>query len=235
MLLDAAASYEDAGFYQISAAIYQRVRRRGASRADYRRATLGLARSVLGLGNPKWALKLMDEAGGDEGRNERARAIIGWASAAEDPAAMRTAARWLGDAARGRLSLNSALLLARFHMARGQKREAAELLQRGLDSKAEGVQETHARAEAWCLLGDVLAGMGRGEEAGEAYLEALGGDGWGFYEKWAAYSAARLGHEAGDLSRVRPYLERLLKEPEGSFFRELARLLKIRSREGSIT
>ena len=78
------------------------------------------------------------------------------------------------------------------------------------------------------LLGDALRRLGKKDESLDMYEQALKGKEWGFDEKLAAYRALQVGAESRKKAEVKAYLDRLLEEPEGNIWRELAGLIRVK-------
>jgi tetratricopeptide (TPR) repeat protein len=230
MLVDLAESYEAIGFYEMASSFYKKaylLDRHSSSGWD---AMLGLVRMEVGLGHYERALALLDQVPPDRKWKQTARGLVEWSGSEHCTQSAETIHRCLKEIPTGMLSLESVVLLGQYYVDRGQYKHAATFLENALSGKSMTGEESIKWAEGYCLLGESLRHLGKTQEAMTHYEKVLEREPWGFLEKWAAYRDSQVGIEAGARDRVRPYLERLLQEPEGALWRGLAEYLDQRMR-----
>jgi tetratricopeptide (TPR) repeat protein len=168
------------------------------------------------------AQSILKEIPSDTAWKKTAEGLLKWVGEAKHPEARAAVARWLQETHDGNPSPAALVALGRWAVATGAYGQGADVLQKGLPREAPKGDASVPWAEAWSLLGEMLTHLGKRSESLSCYERLLGLEAWGESEKWSAYRAIQAGIETGTVSRVRPFWERLFREPEGSLWRRLA-------------
>ncbi len=185
-------------------------------------ALTGLLVASLGLRRWDDARRALEQIPEGVGWKRWAEVLLDWAAADEDPGSGPLAGRWLSDLMQGRIPAAAAVEIGRFSMSRGGDARALDLL-RDLLERGEPGQES-AWAEAWVVYGDLLARLGRQEDAEAAYRRATEAQA-PEDRQWAAYKILMSELAAGRQHGLKEEWEMLRQGPEGGALRRLAELL----------
>ena len=225
-LIRVGGELEDSGFLEVAASVYKSIRDRGSDRPQYAEATKALFCVILKQGQSRKAVSLLNSIPENHMWTGVGKRLVDRLPEQNDPRYAKMVGNWLYEVGKGQISKQSLLSVAGFYIDQGEYEECADFLQEAIIGWMPDSEDLSENQEAWAMLGDALRKLGKKDESLEVYEQALKGDDWGFGEKLAAYRALQVGAESRKKTEVKAYLDRLLEEPEGNLWRELAGLIR---------
>jgi tetratricopeptide (TPR) repeat protein len=232
ILLDIGLSYEKIGFLQLADLAYERIIKSAEEppAPETEAATLGLLRVSLRRERFDRARDLLARVSEQYSWKATAEGLLQWAADSPDPGIGERVGQWLQEIQTGNLSPQSLVMVGRWLLRERSYENCAGMIEGALAAAPQSPEDPEGWKEVACLLGEALAHLGKTQGAIEAYQRILNHRPWGWMEKWAAYRALQVGLQRRKLDHLEPYLVRLLQEPEGSLWRNLADVLQKRMR-----